>query len=75
MSSPKLYRPLGGIAGEASTRQGRYHQGGSLALRETRCLWSTPLKPANAVYLSRDDPGPPCVVGNREGCRETIRVP
>ncbi len=48
------------------------HQGGPQASWQTPGRWHTTLEPGMTIDLHRDDPGPPCVVSNREGCRQHI---
>ncbi len=44
----------------------------SRTIQEDLALWPSTLEPGVAVELHRDGPGPPCMVSDREGCRERI---
>ncbi len=48
------------------------HPGGHHAFWRTSGLWPTTMEPEVASDLHRDGPGPPCMVRDREGCRQRI---
>ncbi len=60
------FRP-GGNAGGPTEDLVEYHPGGHRASWRTSCLWPATLEPGVA-----GGPGPPCMVRDREGCRQHI---
>ena len=71
-SSAQLHSRPGGNAGGATEDLVEDHPGGPCASWRTSGLWPTPLEPGVAIDLHRDGPGPPCMVCDREGCRQRV---
>ncbi len=66
-------RPGGNAGGGGATEVlVEDHPGGPRASWRTSDLWPTTMEPGVASDLHRDGRGPPCMVRDREGCRERI---